>query len=93
MTFAFPLQHRGRMLTTANVFSGVLRSLAGVLYAVAIPLYDTQLAFLLAVLPWLMSAICCVTLDLLVSFIVWSVSILLTLLDSGVYTNLTLLSH
>ncbi|XP_053178955.1 transmembrane protein 44 [Scomber japonicus] len=63
--------HRGRMLTRAKVFSGVLCSLAGVLYAAAILLYDTQLAFLLTVMPWLLSAICCVTLDLLILVIYW----------------------
>eukprot|EP00064_Thunnus_orientalis_P019289 superscaffoldBa00004760_g19405 len=59
--------HRGRMLTRAHVFSGVLCSLAGALYATAILFYDTQLDFLLTVMPWLLSAICCVTLDPLIS--------------------------
>ncbi|XP_074492330.1 transmembrane protein 44 isoform X1 [Sebastes fasciatus] len=58
--------YRGQMLTWAYMFSGLLCSLAGVLYAAAILLYDTQLGFLLRVMPWLLSAICCVTLDLLI---------------------------
>lgn len=56
------------MLTRAHVFSGVLCSLAGALYSAAILFYDTQFRFLLTVMPWLLSAICCVALDLLVSF-------------------------
>lgn len=67
MTFTFSLQYRGQMLTWANMFSGLICSLAGALYAAAILLYDTQFGFLLRVMPWLLSAICCVTLDLLVS--------------------------
>ncbi|XP_042271520.1 transmembrane protein 44 isoform X1 [Thunnus maccoyii] len=63
--------HRGRMLTRAHVFSGVLCSLAGALYATAILFYDTQLEFLLTVMPWLLSAICCVTLDPLILVIYW----------------------
>lgn len=50
------------------MFFGLLSSLAGVLYAAAILLYDTQFGFLLKVMPWLLSVLCCVTLDLLVSF-------------------------
>ncbi|KAM7387929.1 hypothetical protein PAMP_024136 [Pampus punctatissimus] len=57
--------HRGRVLTRVHVFSGVLCSLAAALYAAAILLYDNQLGFLLTVMPWLLSAICCVILDLL----------------------------
>ncbi|KAM7409528.1 hypothetical protein PAMA_001150 [Pampus argenteus] len=63
--------HRGRVLTGVHMFSGVLCSLAAALYAAAILLYDNQLGFLLTVMPWLLSAICCVTLDLLVLVIYW----------------------
>ncbi|XP_051233631.1 transmembrane protein 44 isoform X2 [Dicentrarchus labrax] len=63
--------YRGQMLTRAYMFSGLLCSLAGALYAAAILLYDTQLGFLLKVMPWLLSTICCVTLDLLILVIHW----------------------
>ncbi|XP_070816203.1 transmembrane protein 44 [Chaetodon trifascialis] len=63
--------YRGQMLTWACMFSGLLCSLAGVLYAAAILLYDTQFGFLLRVMPWLLSAICCVILDLLILVIHW----------------------
>ncbi|XP_038571627.1 transmembrane protein 44 isoform X1 [Micropterus salmoides] len=63
--------YRGQMLTWANMFSGLICSLAGALYAAAILLYDTQFGFLLRVMPWLLSAICCVTLDLLVLVVHW----------------------
>ncbi|XP_044057038.1 transmembrane protein 44 isoform X2 [Siniperca chuatsi] len=62
---------RGQMLTWAYMFSGLLCSLAGALYAAAILLYATQFGFLLRVMPWLLSAICCVTLDLLILVIHW----------------------
>ncbi|XP_076579091.1 transmembrane protein 44 [Chaetodon auriga] len=63
--------YRGQMLTRACMFSGLLCSLAGVLYAAAILLYDTQFGFLLKVMPWLLSAVCCVTLDVLILVIHW----------------------
>ncbi|KAM9848893.1 transmembrane protein 44 [Aulostomus maculatus] len=63
--------HRGQLLTRPRVFSGVLCSLAGVLYAAAILLYNTQLGFLLRVMPWLLSAVCGVILDLLTLAIHW----------------------
>ncbi|XP_070765017.1 transmembrane protein 44 [Enoplosus armatus] len=63
--------YRGQMLTRAHMFSGLLCSLAGALYSAAIFLYDTQFGFLLRVMPWLLSAICCVTLDLLILVIHW----------------------
>ncbi|XP_042339966.1 transmembrane protein 44 [Plectropomus leopardus] len=62
---------RGHMLTRAYMISGLLCSLSGALYAAAILLYDTQFEFLLRVLPWLLSAICCATLDLLILVIRW----------------------
>lgn len=49
------------------MISGLLCPLAGALYAAAILLYDTRFGFLLRVMPWLMSAVCCVILDILVS--------------------------
>ncbi|XP_073333192.1 transmembrane protein 44 [Pagrus major] len=63
--------HRGQMLTRAAASSGLLCSLAGALFTAAILLYDTQFGFLLGVMPWLLSAICCVTLDLLILVIHW----------------------
>ncbi|XP_022594237.1 transmembrane protein 44 isoform X2 [Seriola dumerili] len=64
--------YRGQMLTQAYMFSGLLCSLAGALYTAAILLCDTQLEFLLRVMPWLLSAICCVILDLLILVLHWS---------------------
>ncbi|XP_063746985.1 transmembrane protein 44 isoform X2 [Eleginops maclovinus] len=58
--------YRGEMLTCAHIFSGLLCSMAGALYATVILLYSTQFGFLLRVMPWLLSAICCFTLDLLI---------------------------
>ncbi|XP_054459330.1 transmembrane protein 44 isoform X2 [Anoplopoma fimbria] len=63
--------YRGQMFTWAYMFSGLLCSLAGALYAAAILLYDTQFGFLLRVMPWLLSAICCVTMDLLILVVHW----------------------
>ncbi|XP_018528503.1 transmembrane protein 44 isoform X2 [Lates calcarifer] len=63
--------YRGQMLTWAYMFSGLLCSLSGALYAAAILLYDTRFRFLLKVMPWLLSAICCVTLDLLILVLHW----------------------
>ncbi|XP_041791921.1 transmembrane protein 44 isoform X2 [Chelmon rostratus] len=63
--------YRGQMLTRACMLSGLLCSLAGVLYSAAMLLYDTQFGFLLRVMPWLLSAICCVTLDLLILVTHW----------------------
>ncbi|XP_027145708.1 transmembrane protein 44 [Larimichthys crocea] len=63
--------YKGQMFTWTSMFSGLLCSLASGLYAAAILLYDTQFGFLLRVMPWLLSAICCVTLDLLILVIHW----------------------
>lgn len=49
------------------MISGLLCPLGGALYATAILLYDTRFGFLLRVMPWLISAVCCVVLDILVS--------------------------
>uniref|UniRef100_A0A3Q3W5A2 Transmembrane protein 44 n=1 Tax=Mola mola TaxID=94237 RepID=A0A3Q3W5A2_MOLML len=61
--------HRGQMLTQVHLCSGLLSSLAGALYAAAILLSDIQFGFLLRAMPWLLSATCCATLDLLVSLL------------------------
>lgn len=63
----FPLQYRGHKWSRPHVISWLLCALAGALYAAAILLDDTRLVFLLRVLPWLMSAVCCAVLDVLVS--------------------------
>ncbi|XP_010789879.1 transmembrane protein 44 isoform X2 [Notothenia coriiceps] len=63
--------YRGEMLTCAHIFSGLLCSLASALYAAAILLYSTRFGFILRVMPWLLSAICCITLDLLILVIHW----------------------
>ncbi|XP_034437858.1 transmembrane protein 44 isoform X2 [Hippoglossus hippoglossus] len=63
--------YRGWMLTQAQVFSGLLCSLAGALYAAVLLLYDTRMGFLLRVMPWLLSAICGVCLDLLILILHW----------------------
>lgn len=52
--------------TQTHVFSGLCCSLAGVLYTAAILLYDTHFGFLMRVMPWLLSSISCVALDLLI---------------------------
>lgn len=61
------LQHRGHVLTHARVFSGLLSSLAAALYAAAVLVCDSRLAFLLKLMPWSLSAACCCVLDLVVS--------------------------
>ncbi|XP_034387015.1 transmembrane protein 44 isoform X2 [Cyclopterus lumpus] len=63
--------YRGQMLARAYMFSGLLCSLAGALYAAAILLYDTEFGFLLRLMPWLLSAICSATMDLLILVIHW----------------------
>uniref|UniRef100_A0AAQ4R8G3 Transmembrane protein 44 n=1 Tax=Gasterosteus aculeatus aculeatus TaxID=481459 RepID=A0AAQ4R8G3_GASAC len=64
----FQNSYRGLVLTRANMFSRLLCSLSGALYAAAVLLCDTRVGFLLRVMPWLLSATGCVTIDLLVSF-------------------------
>lgn len=49
------------------MISWLLGAVAGALYAAAMLLDDTGFGFLVRVLPWLMSAVCCAFLDLLVS--------------------------
>ncbi|KAM3620148.1 uncharacterized protein V6R79_018884 [Siganus canaliculatus] len=62
---------RGQMSTPAYLISGLLCSLAGAFYAAAILLHDTHFGFLLRVLPWLLAAISCAALDLLIVIIHW----------------------
>ncbi|CAJ1060729.1 Hypothetical predicted protein [Xyrichtys novacula] len=64
--------YQGQTLTWAHVFSGLLSSLSGALYAAAILLYDIQLTSVSRVLPWLLSAICCFLLDLFILVICWN---------------------
>lgn len=68
MFLLFPVQYRGHKWAGLHVISWLLCALAGALYAAAMLLYDTELRFLVKVLPWLMSAVCCTILDVLVSF-------------------------
>uniref|UniRef100_A0A3Q3KH36 Transmembrane protein 44 n=1 Tax=Mastacembelus armatus TaxID=205130 RepID=A0A3Q3KH36_9TELE len=69
-TSRFPALCRAvrQMLSWASMLSGLLCSLAGVLYAAALLVCDTQFQFLLEVMPWLLSAISGAALNLLVSF-------------------------
>ncbi|XP_076007318.1 transmembrane protein 44 isoform X2 [Genypterus blacodes] len=62
---------RGDAMTRVGVFSRVLWSLSSALFASAILLYNTGFTFVLRVLPWLLSAICAATLDLLILVIHW----------------------
>ncbi|XP_072244783.1 transmembrane protein 44 [Leuresthes tenuis] len=62
---------RGQKLAKAYISSGLLCSLSGTLYTMAILLYDTHFGFLMRVMPWLLSSIGCVTLDLLILVIHW----------------------
>ncbi|XP_068460223.1 transmembrane protein 44 [Clinocottus analis] len=73
--------YRGQKWTRVCMLSGLLCSLAAATYAAAtyaaatyaaatLP-YDTQSGFLLRVMPWLLSAICCATTDLLIVVVRW----------------------
>ncbi|KAM4549116.1 transmembrane protein 44 [Odontesthes bonariensis] len=62
---------RGQKLAKAYISSRLLCSLSGTLYTVAILLYDTHFGFLMRVMPWLLSSIGCVSLDLLILVIHW----------------------
>lgn len=64
----FSVQHKERMVTIAQLFSRVLCSLAGACYASAILRYNTSDAFIWRTMPWLLSAVFCAIMDLLVSF-------------------------
>ncbi|XP_061539912.1 transmembrane protein 44 isoform X2 [Phycodurus eques] len=63
--------HKGKMLSRSHIFSCVLCSLAGALYAAAILHYDTRVSFLFRVMPWLLSAVCGASLDLLTIVLHW----------------------
>ncbi|XP_012721467.2 transmembrane protein 44 [Fundulus heteroclitus] len=68
-TSRFPVlcrARRGQNLTQIYIFSEFLCSISGALYTAAILLYDVQLVFLIRVMPWLLSSIGCVILDLLI---------------------------
>ncbi|XP_078141929.1 transmembrane protein 44 [Centroberyx gerrardi] len=69
--FIFVLQRRTDMVAVAPVLSAVLCSLAGALYASAILLYHTEMEFVVRAMPWLLSAICCAALDLLILVAYW----------------------
>ncbi|KAF7202423.1 transmembrane protein 44 [Nothobranchius furzeri] len=62
---------RGQSFTQTYIFSGVLCSLSGAVYAAAILLCDARLKFLIRVLPWLLSSTSCAGLDLLILFLHW----------------------
>ncbi|XP_055077118.1 transmembrane protein 44 [Periophthalmus magnuspinnatus] len=67
-TSRFPALYRTcnkRRLTRAQLFSAVLCSLAGSCYATALLLYDTSNVFIWRTMPWLLSAVLCAMLDLL----------------------------
>ncbi|PWA14543.1 hypothetical protein CCH79_00015008 [Gambusia affinis] len=62
---------RGQNLTQTFIVSGFLCSISGALYTAAILLYDVRFRFLIRVMPWLLSSIGCVILDLLILVIHW----------------------
>ncbi|MEQ2241711.1 hypothetical protein ILYODFUR_028135 [Ilyodon furcidens] len=69
-TSRFPVLCRARR-GQMYIFSGLLCSVSGALYTAAILLYDVRVEFLIRVMPWLLSSIGCVILDLLISIIHW----------------------
>ncbi|KAM4740044.1 transmembrane protein 44 [Anableps anableps] len=62
---------RGQNLTQMYIFSGFLSSGSGALYTAAILFSDVRFRFLIRVMPWLLSSIGCVILDLLIVIIHW----------------------
>lgn len=66
-TSKFPAFYRAytKRLTKAQVFSGLLCSLAAACYASALLLYDSSSAFIWRAMPWLLSALLCSIMDLL----------------------------
>ncbi|XP_041862466.1 transmembrane protein 44 isoform X2 [Melanotaenia boesemani] len=62
---------RGQKLSRAYIFSRLLCSLSGALYTAAILLCGTRFEFLMRVMPWLLSSIGCIYLDLLILVITW----------------------
>ncbi|XP_061681451.1 transmembrane protein 44 isoform X3 [Syngnathoides biaculeatus] len=63
--------NKGKTLSRSHIFSGMLCSLAGSLYAAAILHYDTRVSFLFRAMPWLLSAVCGASLDLLTILLHW----------------------
>ncbi|XP_038157630.1 transmembrane protein 44 [Cyprinodon tularosa] len=59
-------ERKGQEVTQMSVFSELLSSISGALYAAAILLYDIRFVFLIRVMPWLLSSIGCAILDLLI---------------------------
>ncbi|CAL9696094.1 unnamed protein product [Knipowitschia caucasica] len=71
-TSRFPALYRvgrKRLMTKAQVFSLVLRSLAGSCYVAALLLYDTSSVFIWRTMPWLLAAALCAIIDLLIVLI------------------------
>lgn len=70
-TSKFPAFYRAytKQLTRAQVFYGVFCSLAATCYASALLLYDISYGFIWRALPWLLSAILCAIMDLLIVLI------------------------
>uniref|UniRef100_A0AAV2L2G6 Large subunit GTPase 1 homolog n=1 Tax=Knipowitschia caucasica TaxID=637954 RepID=A0AAV2L2G6_KNICA len=64
-----PMEGRKRLMTKAQVFSLVLRSLAGSCYVAALLLYDTSSVFIWRTMPWLLAAALCAIIDLLIVLI------------------------
>ncbi|XP_027882856.1 transmembrane protein 44 [Xiphophorus couchianus] len=62
---------RGQNLTQTFIVSGGLCTVSGALYTAAILLHDVRFRFLIRVMPWLLSSIGCVILDLLILVIHW----------------------
>ncbi|XP_077463297.1 transmembrane protein 44 isoform X5 [Stigmatopora argus] len=74
LTSKFPTLGRvlkGKKLSRAYIFSGVLCSLSGALYAAALIQLDTGVRFLLRVMPWLLCAICGASLDFFIVVLYW----------------------
>lgn len=63
---AFYKAYKEPMVTRVQIFSGVLSSFSGVCYASAILLYDHSNVFIWRTMPWLLSAVLCAIMDLLV---------------------------
>ncbi|XP_057698110.1 transmembrane protein 44 isoform X2 [Corythoichthys intestinalis] len=62
---------KGKTLSSGHIFSGVLCSIGGALYAGALIHHGTQVSFLLRVMPWLLCAICGASLDFFIVVLYW----------------------
>ncbi|XP_077572365.1 transmembrane protein 44 isoform X3 [Stigmatopora nigra] len=74
LTSKFPTLGRvlkGKELSRVHIFSGLLCSLSGALYAAALIQLDTGVSFLLSVMPWLLCAICGASLDFFIVILYW----------------------